>query len=460
MASAVFAFVILLSLGIALASRRGHGHQDSRDFFVASGQFGGVLALVLAVGETYSAGSILGFPAAAYGQGTGFVLWFLGYILLAYPIGYVINPLLWRAGRRHGALTAADLFRAHFDSRGLERLIVANAILFMLPLGELQFAGLLTVMGEFPWHIPSIVLSSLAGVLTFLWLMISGIRAPAYVSIIKDVLIVVAVVLVGAAALHAMGALDHPLAALPPARPITGREQSYDISTILLQAMGFCAAPQTVSFLFTARSGRILRRNQIIMPLYMLMFPLLYCVALYAHAVHLPLASANAVFLTSARALLPGWATGLVAGACALSALVILASICLAIGPLVSHNLLHGLSDRQQQRGAKAVIATYLVFSILAAAHLSGFLVTLTSLYYLGIAQMVPGLALIAFGQRPRALAVGMGLVAGDVVAVGLSLAGQQPLGLNPGLIGLCVNLALLAVLWKHPRQAGALRDA
>jgi len=448
MASAVFALVIALSLGIAVWSRRGHAHQDSHDFFVASGQFGGILAFVLAIGETYSAGSILGFPAAAYGQGTGFVLWFLGYIVLAYPIGYFINPLLWKAGRRYGALTAADLFRHHFDSVWLERLVVVAAILFMLPLGELQFAGLLTVMQEFHWNASPLLLSTGAGLLTFLWLMISGVRAPAYVSIIKDSLIVIAVLLVGGAALHAMhGTATAGLQALPPPAPLTAREEAYDISTIVLQALGFCAAPMTVGFLFTARSGQMLRRNQVVMPLYMLMFPLLYVVALYAHVVHLPIASPNGVFMAGARALLPGWGMGLVAGACALSALVILAGTCLAIGPLVSHNLLHGLSDRQQRRGAQIVIALYLCFSILSASHLAGFLVKLTSLYYLGIGQLVPGTLAIAWRKKAPAVAIGGGMLVGDAVAIGLSLMSVRPLGLNAGLVGLVVNVGVIVVL-------------
>ncbi|GBQ28760.1 sodium:solute symporter [Gluconacetobacter azotocaptans] len=446
MASIVFLSIIMLSVAVALYSRRGHAHQDSRDFFVASGQFGGLLVFVLAVGETYSIGSILGFPAAAYGQGTSFVLWFLGYIVLAYPLGYFVNPLIWQAGRRCGALTIADLFRVHFASPALERIVVVNAILFLLPFGELQFAGLLNVLEEFHWNVPPLMLTGGAAIVTFAWLMLSGIRAPAYVSIIKDSLVVIAVILVGVAAVRTMGGLHAPPAGLPGHDRLGTQDQIYAMSTILLQAMGFCVAPQTVAFLFTARSGRTVRRNQIVMPLYMLMFPFLYLVAVYARVVGLPLPSANAVFMASAHALLPGWAVGIVAAACALSALVILAGTCLTLGPLVSHNLLHGLSDNQQRRGAQFVIALYLVFSIVAASHLSGLMVALTSMYYLGVSQMVPGMAAVIWRRTPAPAAIGAGLVVGGAVAVVLFLAGVRPGGLNAGLVGLLVNLATITV--------------
>ena len=112
--TAAFLAVILLSILLALLSKRGHLKQRAEDFFVASGQFNTVLFFFLAVGETYSITTVLGFPGGVYANGTGFITWFLGYILLAFVVGYFINPLIWRAGRIHGAITLPDLFRRHF----------------------------------------------------------------------------------------------------------------------------------------------------------------------------------------------------------------------------------------------------------------------------------------------------------------------------------------------------------
>jgi SSS family solute:Na+ symporter len=72
-----FLSVILLSLGLALFSRRGHIRQKAEDFFIASGQFNSVLFFFLAVGETYSITSVLGYPGGIYANGTSFATWFL-----------------------------------------------------------------------------------------------------------------------------------------------------------------------------------------------------------------------------------------------------------------------------------------------------------------------------------------------------------------------------------------------
>ncbi|WP_323991524.1 sodium:solute symporter family transporter [Nguyenibacter sp. L1] len=464
MATLTFGLVILLSVCLALFSRRGHHHQGARDFFVASGQFGGLLLFFLSVGETYSIGSVLGFPAGTFSHGTAFVIWFLGYIVLAFPVGYFLNPWIWQAGRTYNALTIADLFRHHVGSRAVEIAMTLNAILFLLPFGDIQFIGLLSVLQGFGWHVPAIALTTLAAIIAFFWVALSGIRAPAYVSILKDVMMIVAVLAVGLAALLASGHLPKV-----PLQEVTlqggaaagdiahirpgARDEAFAMSTILLQAIGFCVAPQTVAFLFTGRSRRIVRRNQVVMPLYMLMFPFLYLVADYARRSGMALSTPNDAFMAVSHALLPAWLQGLVAAACALSALVVLAGMCLAIGPLVSHNLLHGLSDRQQRYGAQLVIALYLLFSIVSAAHASGVMVKLNTMYYFGVTQAAPGIFAILRARAISPAALIAGLVAGDGLAVGLYMGGADLGGINPGLVGLIANAA---ILWGGSRVLAA----
>src|SRR5580700_6496303 len=195
--TAVFLGIIALSLVLAAFSRRGHLVQKAEDFFVASGQFNTVLFFFLAVGETYSIGSILGYPGGVYAGGTGAATWFLGYILLAFVVGYFLNPLIWRAGRIHGAVTLPDLFRRHFDSRALELVVAGAGLLFLVPLGMQQFLGLQIVLKELGWGIAPLPLISAAGLLTFAYIAISGIRASAYVAVLKDILLILAILLTG-----------------------------------------------------------------------------------------------------------------------------------------------------------------------------------------------------------------------------------------------------------------------
>src|SRR6201992_206236 len=188
-----FAAVIVLSLALALLSRRGVIKQRAEDFFIASGQFGVLLFFFLAVGETYSITSVLGYPGGIYANGLSFVTWFLGYILLAFVVGYFLNPLIWRAGRLRGAVTLPDLLGRHFDSRALEVVGALAALLFVVTLGMQQFLGLEIVLKALGTAVSPLLLASIAGAFAFAYLAISGIRASAYVAILKDILLILAI---------------------------------------------------------------------------------------------------------------------------------------------------------------------------------------------------------------------------------------------------------------------------
>ncbi len=467
--TATFLAVLALSLLAALLSRRGHRQQRAADFFVASGQFGTVLFFFLAVGETYSVATILGFPGGVYARGTGFVSWFLGYILLSFPVGYFLFPWIWRAGRLYGAVTLPDLFRAHFDSRALELVVTIASIGFLVPLGVMQFIGLDTVFGSLGWAVPPLRLAILAGLLAFTYVAISGIRAPAYVAVLKDVLVLVAILSTGLAAL-ASGAAAAPAAAQARPVAVTPAAEMFSITTILLQSVGFCLVPQTCAAVFTARSIGTIRRAQVAMPLYMLMFPFLVAVAYFARSHALRLASPNDVFLAAARALLPGWAAGLVMAGAALSALVVLSGICLALGPLVARNLVPGLDDDQQRRWSKLVMALYLAASVAGAAGSHQLMVSINNVFYFGVTQSLPGMLAILFLRRTRPASIIGGLLVGDATAVLLHAAGLPLAGINPGLVGLLLNLAIVlgaGYCWPGAerlpvarRRAGIRRDA
>ena len=442
--TASFLAVIFLSIILALLSKRGHLRQKAEDFFVASGQFSTVLFFFLAVGETYSITTVLGFPGGVYANGTGFITWFLGYILLAFVVGYFLNPLIWRAGRIHGAITLPDLFRRHFDSRALEVVVTCTALLFLVPLGMQQFLGLQIILRELDWGISSLTAASLAGLLAFGYIAISGIRASAYVAVLKDILLIAAILLTGLVAMGHWSGDPVSQAALNRAAQPSLNGDMFAITTILLQSMGFCIVPQTCAYIFTARSAASVRRAQVTMPLYMVMFPFLTAIAYFALGHLQPISPANDVFPVVAKALLPAPLVGMVLAGAALAALVVLTGVCLAIGPLVARNLVPGLGDNQQRQWSKVVMALYLLLSIAGAATSSQLMVTINNLYYFGMTQFLPGMLGILLLRRLRPLAIIAGILAGDAVAILLYEFAIPVAGINPGFIGLGVNAAIV----------------
>lgn len=456
MTIAVFLLIIALSIGLALAARRGHLDPDARAFFTASGQFGSWLVFFLSVGETYSVATMLAFPGGIYAHGDAFGMWFFGYILMVAPVMFFLGPWIARAGRHYSAATIADFFGRHFESRALERVIALAAIVMLVPVATMQFIGLRIVLETLAPGVSPLLLAGGMAALVLFYVAASGLRASAYVSVLKDLLMVGSILLVGGVALATWRHGLIPDAGITT-KPLGAREMTTAVTTVLVNGVGYAMLPQTWGLLFSARSSGAIRRAQVAAPLYMLMFPLLMCVATYAvlHGLHPP--KADFVFLTTAAALLPGWTIGLVLAGVTLAGLVVLTAVCLAIGSLVTRNLLWGLGNRAQTNGAKLVTALYLLLSILAAEGTGGLMATMNLLTYYGIVQALPGFVAAFFWPRVSAVAVIGGLLAGDCVGIGLFGTGVDLSGINPGLIGLGANLLVL-LAWSTiaPRKGAA----
>lgn len=455
MTTAVFLGFIFFSLYLAIRSGKGHRGQSVHDFFVASRQFGAFLVFFLAAGEIYSIGTMVGFPGGIYAKGPTYGVWFLGYILLAYPVGYFIGPKIWRAGMRYNAITLPDLFKGHYQNRMLELVVAGSAILFLLPWGQLQFTGLVAALKGLGWDFQPLYLVLISAALAFTYIAISGVRATSYIAVLKDILMVVAIILTGVAVgwEAGVGGVFHA-ASQQVSNHMNDTQLRFSMSTMLFQSMGFYLMPFAVQNFFTAKSADTIRRTQIAMPLYMLMYPFLVLASYYAISQNLQLASPNEAFFAAAVRLLPGWLLGLVAAGAALSGLLVLAGICLAIGPIVTRNLLPGLSGTRQKQGSKIVIVLYLLLSIVMTMLTPNLMLTLINTTYFGVTQFFPGVIAILFSLKVRPLAIAAGILTGQVLAIALYVSHADFGGINLGLIALAANLLVVAIIHAMPRTS------
>lgn len=448
MASAVFLAFILLSLYLAIRSRKGHGKQSVHDFFVASRQFGVFLVFFLAAGEIYSIGTMVGFPGGIYAKGPTYGIWFLGYILLAYPVGYFIGPKIWEAGKKYNAITLPDLFKSHYESRFLELVVAISAIIFLIPWGQLQFTGLVAALKGLGWDFKPLELLMISAALAFTYIAISGVRASAYIAILKDILMVAAIIVTGVAVASEYGVAEvFHLANAHVNNTMNTQQLTFSMSTMVFQSLGFYMLPAAVQTFFTAKSAHTIRKMQIAMPLYMLMYPFLVVASYYAIAANLKLASPNEAFFAAAVHLLPGWLLGLVAAGASLSGLLVLAGLCLAIGPIVSRNVLSHLPENRQKRAAKIVIVIYLAMSIATTFVTPHLMLTLINTTYYGVTQFFPGMMIIIFFKRVRPMAVALGILVGQILAVVFYMKQVDLGGLNLGLVCLAINIAVIAVV-------------
>lgn len=441
----IFFAVMAVSVVIAFMARTGLKNMTVGEFLVGGRSFPAWLLYFLAVGEIYSIGTMIGFPSGIYAKGASYGIWFLGYILLAYPLGYFVAPLVWRAGVRYDAMTIPDVFGRHYRSRGLEVVTAVGVLVALVPWGQYQFIGMQVVLGALGLSITPVQGVVLAGVMAFLYLAVSGVRSPAFVAILKDSFMILGILIAGIAAVAATGGIKQtsgPQAVPHALVTMSGSPLVFAMTTILVQSIAFYLGFSAM-YLFTARSERAIKSSTVWMPLYMLMYPLLVAVSYYALQADPNVKNPNTIFMVATKGLLPDWLVGIVAAGAGLSGVLVLATTALAIGGVVSRNLLPNIRPESQRRWTTVVIAVFLVAAAVLTLTGSTLMLTILNLVYYLLAQFVPGWLALMFFRRVQAWAVGTGLVVGILASIVLYILNPPLGGVNLGLVTVLLNAAL-----------------
>ena len=455
-------FVIVAS-GSAIGFYAGTRHKMSLEqWTVGSRGFGPLLMWLLMAGETYTTFSFLGASGWAYSRG-GPALYILAYLPLSYVIGFFILPPIWEMGRDHGMQTQPDFFLARYRSKYLAAFVSVVGVVFIIPYLQIQLTGLGIIVEVASFDAIGrtqamvIAVALLAG-----FVFVSGIRAVAWVSVPKDILMVLAAVTVGIVVpriyfggigpMFAALARTHPAHLVMPGATTT-LNHSWYISTVLLTAMGASMWPQAFGASFTAKNAETLRRNAVVMPLYNLSLAFIFFTGFTAYLVIPGLSNGDLSLLTIVRKAFPPWMLGVIGGAGALTAMVPAAVLILTASTLFSKNLYRpifapDMSDDQVARLARIMVVVLSLVSLSLAIFSSTTLVSLLLLGYAGVTQFFPGVILGIFWKRAAMLGVFAGLVAGVGCATLLILSKHDPLGgVNAGFVALCLNFGITVLV-------------
>ncbi len=439
-----------------------HRKMDLEQWIVGGRGFGLLLVWLLMAGEIYTTFTFLGASGWAYSRGAP-VLYILGYTCLAYVVSFYILPELWEAGRRYRLQTQADFFQVRYHNKYLTAFVALVGMLLIIPYLQLQITGLGIIVEVASYGVihrtPAMVIS-FAIVAGFVFT--SGIRGVAWVSVLKDILLLLAAVFVGVAVPYIyFGGIGPMFAALDRAKPghlvmpgsTTNLGHAWYISTVLLCAFGFYMWPQFFSATFTAKSGDTLRRNAVVMPLYIFTMPLMFFVGLAALLVLPGLADGDLSLLMIVRKTFPPWFVGVIGGAGALTAMVPAAIQILTAATLFAKNLCRPIlaprmTDRQVGSLAKIAVLAITCAALAAAIFNSTTLVGLLLMGYAGVSQFFPGVVFGLYSKRATMSGVFAGMVTGILVAAALMLSRHDPLmGVNAGFIALCFNFAVTALV-------------
>jgi solute:Na+ symporter, SSS family len=460
------------TIGFLAANRR---QLNLEEWAVAGRGLGLLFVWILLAGETFTTYSVLGISGWIYSKG-GPTLYVMVYLTLSQIIIFFIGPALWEVGRRFHMQTLGDFFARRYGSRLLAATVAVAGVLFLTVYLQLQLTGLGIIVNvasyERVGRPPAMILAS---VVVAAFVLTSGVRGVVWVSVLKDFLLVAVAVVVGVGLpyLH-FGGIGPMFTALLKAKPnhltmpgsTTDLTHSWFISTILVNSL-ILGWPHFFSSLFTAKNGDTVRRNSILMPLYVMPLMLMIIAGCAAILISPGLANGDLALLTAVRATFPPWLLGVIGGAGALTAMVPAAVQILSGATLIAKNMYRpyfapDMSDEGIGRVARVAVVAITAVALYLSLHSSATLVGLLILAYSGIAQFVPGIVLGLCSTRVTSKGVLSGILAGLAVAGFLTFTHRDPfLGFNTGFVGLFANvLVLAAVSSVTPREPSGFDSA
>jgi SSS family solute:Na+ symporter len=452
--------IILTGASIGLLARC-HRKMDLEQWTVGGRGFGVLLTYLLMAGEVYTTFSFLGASGWAYSRG-GPALYIMAYLTLAYVVSFFILPPIWELGRKYGLQTASDFFGRRYGSQHLAAFVCVVGMAFLVPYVQLQLTGLGIIMevasSEGIRRAPAIVIGV---TLVASFVLASGVRAVAWVSVLKDSLMLLAAVAIGIGVPYVhFGGVGRMFAALANARPAhltmpgaaPNLGHTWYFSTVLLTSLGFYMWPHSFASAFTAKSADTLRRNAVVMPLYTLTLAFVLFAGFTAVLAAPGLANGDMSLLTVVRNTFPAWFLGVIGGAGALTAMVPAAIFTLTAATLFAKNLYRPLfapamTDDQVERLARVMVVVLSLISLYFAIYSSTTLVSLLLLGYAGVTQFFPGVVLGLYWKRATTPGVFAGMAAGVATVTLLALTKRDPIfGFNAGFVALCLNFLIAVV--------------
>ncbi len=415
----LFGFVTLL--GFYAARWRAADLTSLHEWGLAGRSFGTVITWFLLGGDLYTAYTFIAVPALLFGVGA-FGFFAVPYTILVFPFAFIVLGRLWSVSHRHGYITPADFVRARYGSRWLALAIAVTGIVATMPYIALQLVGLEVVIAGLGFkmagwlnELPLLIAFAILAAYTYT----SGLRAPAMIAIVKDILIyitIIAAVIIIPAQLGGYGKIFSAVSAdklllKPPAEHNLNGYSAY-LTLAIGSALALFLYPHSVTAVLSASSANALRRNMALLPAYSLvlgLIALLGYMALAADVSHLPEYAdyfkqygANfavpALFLHS----FPDWFVGVAFAAIGIGALVPAAIMSIAAANLYTRNI-HGeffnknLTEKQETQWAKAM-------SLLVKAGALIFIIALPKQYAIQL-QLLGGIWII---QTLPAIIVGL----------------------------------------------------
>ena len=470
-AMAVFlAFFALVTILGFVASRWKRGDLSQlHEWGLGGRQFGAVVSWFLVGGDFYTAYTVIAVPALVYSVGAyGFFA--LPYTIIVYPVVFAIMPKLWAVCHQKNHITAADFVQGEHGGKWFPAAIAITGIVATMPYIALQLIGMqvvikgLGVSGELPLIIAFVVLA--------FYTYSSGLRAPAMIAFVKDIMIYIVVIAAVWLIPEKLGgygsvfdAADQYFTAKGGVTGILLKPTQFTAfaSLALGSALAAFMYPHTLTGILSSKSAKTIKLNAVFLPAYTVLLGLIALLGYMAIAAGVQVSPASDVVPTLFNKIFPAWFVGFAAAAIAISALVPAAIMSIGAANLFTRNLWRPLvnpniTDAQEAKNAKIVSLFVKLGALMFIIFLpTQFAIDLQLLGGVWILQIFPAVVFSLYTKRLSTVPLFFGWIVG--ISVGTTLAfmqnlkpvytlhfGDLTLPLYIGLIAFSCNIVVTAI--------------
>ena len=377
-------------------------------------------------------------------------------------------PRLWHAAQRAGHVTAADVVYGRYQSRGLELAVALTGLLATMPYIALQLVGMEVVIqalglnGEVPLIVAFLILA--------FYTYASGLRAPALIAFVNDIMIYIVVLVAVALIPIKLGGYGAVFAARMRRSRRRDRAASRCRAQVLpyaTLALGSALAafmyPHTLMGIFAAGSANTIRKNAILLPAYTLLLGLIALLGYMGIAAGVQVTAPNQVVPALFKTLFPSWFAGFAFAAIAIGALLPAAVMSIGAANLFTRNVWKAYVNPAVTHAGEAQVAklTSLVVKVGALLFILfapvQYALDLQLLGGLWILQTFPAVVFGLYGGWFRGPSLLLGLLAGFCCGSYLSwINGLKPLqtisfggasyAVYIGLIALALNIVVATI--------------
>ena len=348
----IFFFLVVTIIGFVAARwRRGDLHQID-EWGLAGRRFGTLVTWFLLGGDLYTAYTFIAVPGVVFASGAlGFFA--VPYTILVYPLIFVLMPKFWTVCKQRGYVTAADFAKDRFGSPSLGLAVAFTGILATLPYIALQMFGIqialqflgvpnynfLGVSLDIPLFVAFIILAA--------YTYTSGLRAPAMIAMVKDIMIIITIAVVIIYAPIHLGGWSAIFAKVAAHQKTVKTFHEFLTPSLLLaystlafgSALALFLYPHSMTSVLSSNSKDVVKRNTALLPIYSLILGLLALLGYVALALPKLPASGNAAIPTLITSLFPDWFIGFAFAAISIGALVPAAVMSIAAANLFTRNI-------------------------------------------------------------------------------------------------------------------------